>query len=1087
MKSADLESAEHDTIVPDEGSSIGSRQPLGASIPRLILDYLGFESAGGDEPRGDRSARATSSRPGSPSRTQSRSRSSLGIPAGEYQFGSILRKGKSPADVETTWPEAHFAPRAVSRSVGRPQVVPPARPDLEAAATVYLKAQARTDGADHAATVSPGDVAAVDPLFQELHRSSPEGAKRLAEGLTSMPSLGDLFLGFRIVEELGRGAFGRVFLAHQGDLAGRLVALKVSAELPGESKTLAQLQHTNIVPIFSAHQALPLHAVCMPYFGRATLADLLEDVEGQPSLPDSGREFLKVVNSRRSGARPGSVAGSAPGQIGPPGSDHDLPVLPITPAAGAEESGSETLQRIGKLSYVDAVLWMGSRIADGLAHAHGRGILHRDLKPANILMTDDGQPMILDFNLSEDLKEGIDASTASAGGTLRYMSPEHLERFLGGAVAVDARSDLFALGVILYELLTGRPPYEIYAGHSIRVLRQMIVDRQVAPPSLRSFNPAVSPAVESIVRHCLEPDRERRYHAASEVHTDLERHLANYPLQHATEPSVAERVCKWTRRHPRVGSTSTVLVVSAVLLVALSSALLVRGRRLAGLEAASDLARFHAEANSICLLIGHRATERADRAEGAARAKTLLARYHVLDDPQWTARPAFLALTTEGRSQLRNDVAEVLLMLAEATKLDAIERPNGPQRVELVRSALRFDELGKANFAQGKEPQAFVVLQATLIGLLGQEDEAARLAAEANKLPLRTARDHYLAAAVLTARGEYAQALPLAEEATRLDPSHFWSYFILGVCHEHLGHDADAMAYFTTGTALRPDFAEAWFYRGMAQLRRVRPDQAIADFDRAAKLRPDWFEPPLNRALVYRDMGDHCRADNDLTHALALGAPAARVYFLRAAERRAEGDRRGADADLAEGLKHEPTDVLGWISRGNARLATHPEAALDDYARALKMNSRSRDAIQYSAYVLSNLPGRNDEVIQMFDRGIAAHPDYATFWASRGVNHAILGHRAESHRDAREALWRDTSPEIRYQVAGIYATTSKTHPEDRTEAYRLLASALRAGYGFDLIETDQELEAIRNQPEFAALIDSARDQARERLPNLYKK
>src|SRR5262249_53553249 len=100
-----------------------------------------------------------------------------------------------------------------------------------------------------------------------LRASDPGAADRLDRAAAQMPRAGEQFLGFRLYGELGRGAFGRVFLARQGDLAHRWVALKVAPDLWGESQTLAQLQHTHIVPIYSVHQAGPLQAVCMPYFG----------------------------------------------------------------------------------------------------------------------------------------------------------------------------------------------------------------------------------------------------------------------------------------------------------------------------------------------------------------------------------------------------------------------------------------------------------------------------------------------------------------------------------------------------------------------------------------------------------------------------------------------------------------------------------------------------------------------------------------------------------------------------------------------------------------------------------------------------
>jgi hypothetical protein len=108
-------------------------------------------------------------------------------------------------------------------------------------------------------------------FFVDLHRSDPEGCHRLAEAVTAPPEVGTELLGFRLHAELGRGAFGRVFLAQQGDLANRSVVLKVSPGIDDEPRTLAQLQHTNIVPIYSVHRAGPLQAVCMPYFGATTL------------------------------------------------------------------------------------------------------------------------------------------------------------------------------------------------------------------------------------------------------------------------------------------------------------------------------------------------------------------------------------------------------------------------------------------------------------------------------------------------------------------------------------------------------------------------------------------------------------------------------------------------------------------------------------------------------------------------------------------------------------------------------------------------------------------------------------------------
>src|SRR5579862_6835476 len=107
---------------------------------------------------------------------------------------------------------------------------------------------------------------------QALRKSDPDTAQRVAEAINAIPEVGEAFLGFQLLAELGRGAFGRVFLAQQTDLANRFVALKIAPDLFVESQTLAQLQHTNIVPIYSSHRSGPLQALCMPFFGATTFA-----------------------------------------------------------------------------------------------------------------------------------------------------------------------------------------------------------------------------------------------------------------------------------------------------------------------------------------------------------------------------------------------------------------------------------------------------------------------------------------------------------------------------------------------------------------------------------------------------------------------------------------------------------------------------------------------------------------------------------------------------------------------------------------------------------------------------------------------
>src|SRR5262249_52951358 len=157
------------------------------------------------------------------------------------------------------------------------------------------------------------------------------------------------------------------------------VVLKITPQLDDEPATLAQLQHTNIVPIYSVHQAGQFQVACMPYFGSVTLARVIHDLsQSGERLPATGREFLAVLFEDRD--ENNSPLESRCSLLAP------RTVMP---------QSSVNLERLGNLNYIDAVLWLAARIADGLDHAHERGILHCDLKPENILLTSDGQPMLL--------------------------------------------------------------------------------------------------------------------------------------------------------------------------------------------------------------------------------------------------------------------------------------------------------------------------------------------------------------------------------------------------------------------------------------------------------------------------------------------------------------------------------------------------------------------------------------------------------------------------------------------------------------------------------------------------------------------
>lgn len=899
--------------------------------------------------------------------------------------------------------------------------------------------------------------------------SDPEIVWKQSEAMREMPSVGEEFLGFSLLAELGKGAFGKVFLAQQGQLAGRLVAVKVAAGLFTESQTLAQLQHSHIVPIYSYHHSQPFQAVCMPYLGSTTLAHVLADIRTHKSMPSSGRDLLITLHGRRKSTHPDDDSSLQTGMHQNseplPGKQAERSSKPHRTAPSLELEG---------LSYVDSVLWLAVRLADGLAHAHERGILHRDLKPANILLTDDGLPMLLDFNLAQDTKVRGSATAASIGGTLPYMAPEHLEAFRGNPLHVDARSDLYSLGIILFELLTGAAPFPSYRKLPVReTVDRMIQDRQQGAPRLRPLNQAISPAVQAIVRRCLETDPARRYQSVRELQEDLQRQLEHKPLKHTANPSLWERCQKYRRRHPRLTSSTTIAIAALAIIAGMAVTLAAREEQRAHLEARATLARFDDDAQTTYFLLNAR-TAKDQLGEGERSARTALEHFHVLEDPDWRDSPAVKRLPIDEQARLEEEIGQLLVLLAHAQQLAGERANDPPARAEKFNAGLQFCSLAGSCFPEESAPQALWKQRAELHKRLNQREEADQCLERAKKVDLMSAQDRYLTARLLAEEGKFRAALPLVREALQQKPQDFNLHFLQGICHDYLGQNADATACYRACIALRPKFHGAYYNRGLAYLRQNDHRSARADFDQVIRLRPEFDEAYVHRALASQGLAKHRDAIADLTEALDRGFAQTRVYFLRSKVRQQARDWEGAKKDLDEGMRQEPTDELSWIARGLAHLPREPKKALHDFDQALKLEPRSLAGLQNKAHVLAKYFKHTEEAIQTLDKAIECYPDDARPRAGRGVYLARLGKRSAALKDAEQALLLDTSPDNLYQVAGIYALTSKTEPDDRQEALRLLTLALKKGFGFEYLEIDRDLDPIRDLPAFRRVIEASR-------------
>ena len=639
---------------------------------------------------------------------------------------------------------------------------------------------------------------------------------------------------------------------------------------------------------------------------------------------------------------------------------------------------------------------------------------------------------------------------------------------------MDARSDLFSLGVILYEVLTGVHPFPQYQGHSRETVDRMIADRRNVPPWLRGANPAVSQAAEAIVRRCLEPEVDKRYQSARDLREDLERYLRHLPLKHTREPSLIERSRKWVRRHPRLTSATTVSLVLGALLLALAIAFVARGQRLGRLQAVDGLHHFEEDRKTAQVLLYGRNADRQQLEEGIRIANATLARYQVLENPAWRDSPAVRLLPADDRDRLADEIGEILFLLARTTAQHAKYQADLDRRTEEFRQALNFNTLAEPCYAPDRVPRALWTQRADLERQLGNQEEAERLTARARQTPLRPDRDYFLLAHGQAIDGNYRQAIDLLKKTTQKDPQNFSAWFVLGNCYYELGRNSDAVASFNTCIGLRPSFHWAWFNRGLAHLRLHHSQQACDDFDEVIVIDPDITDAYLNRALAREELAQYEEARKDLDRALGLGRSNCRLYLRLALVCGKLRDQDGAKQNLTKCVQSDPKDEYDWIARGLVERDDNPERALADFNQALRLNPSSFEGLQNKAALLSDKFGKDSDALDVLNKAVGFYPDSALARGGRGILLARQGQRDPALDDARKALVIDPSPQTLYQVAGIYALTSKQNADDRNQALHLLSSALRGGAGLEWVDDDHDLDPVRDDPKFQEIVTAAR-------------
>jgi serine/threonine protein kinase/tetratricopeptide (TPR) repeat protein len=833
--------------------------------------------------------------------------------------------------------------------------------------------------------------------------SNPEGGRAPA-GPAEGP--GAVIGPYKLLQQLGEGGMGTVYLAEQSRPVRRLVALKiikpgmdsrqVVARFEAERQALALMDHPNIARV---HDGGTTEAG-RPYF-------VMELVKGVP--------ITRFCDERR-----------------------------LTPR-----------QRLG----------LFVPVCQAVQHAHQKGVIHRDLKPSNVMVClYDGRPVpkVIDFGIAKATGQRLTERTlftevGQVVGTLEYMSPEQAEL---NQLDIDTRSDIYSLGVLLYELLTGTTPLDRRRLKSAAVLEalRLIREEEPPPPSTRLSTTAEMPSIAAnrgleprklsglvrgeldwIVMKALEKDRGRRYETANGLALDVQRYLADEPVL-ACPPSAWYRLRKFGRRH-RAGLWTGAALLLVLLLAAggvgwvLWDRAARRARAATELELALGRAEFflgEGRRDEALAALGRAELLEADapadpardarrdalrgRLAAEGRDREFLTRFEGIRLRAQSGVDVTQSAFTRGAGypEIRGALARYGITVGVtspalvAARVRGRPEPVGGRLIAALDECLRLAPAGDAR------------VRAWLRATLAAADAAPWRARARQALSDRNWKQLERLAREADVRRHppsfllsVAESLPAPRRAARLGllrrvqrayPADLWANLDLAEELHHGGRPAEAVRYYTAALVSRPKNAGLYVNRGFALKDAGELDAALADFREAAALAPGYAMPHYNLGVTLSAQGRRDEAIAEYREALRLKKDFPEAYTNLGDALRDKGLLDEAIAECREALRlkkdyPEAHNALGHALYAKGRLGE----AIAEYREAIRL--RKDYALGHSN--LGNAlywKGRLDEAVAEYREALRIKKDYPEAHCNLGLALYAKGRPDEAVAEYREAL-----------------------------------------------------------------------------------